>query len=72
MKRAVCLTLFLLPLLAMAQENKGIQFLKDLSWEQILAKAAKENKFVFVDCYATWCVPCKTMDNNVYPRGRSW
>ncbi len=26
---------------------------------QAAAKAKKENKLVFVDCYTQWCGPCK-------------
>lgn len=47
-------------------DKEGIQFEQSLSWQQILAKAKKENKYIFVDCYATWCVPCKKMDEEVY------
>lgn len=47
--------------------SKGIQFSEGLSWEEIKAKAKKENKFIFVDCFATWCVPCKKMDRTIYP-----
>ncbi|MBO9571417.1 MAG: thioredoxin family protein [Chitinophagaceae bacterium] len=46
--------------------GKGIAFTKGLNWEQIKAKAKKENKYIFVDCYATWCGPCKVMDRNVF------
>jgi len=48
-------------------ENKGIRFEQDLSWEQIKAKAKGENKYIFIDVYATWCGPCKMMDRDVYP-----
>ena len=34
--------------------------------EQILEKATAEKKLVFVDAYATWCGPCKLMDQNVF------
>ena len=47
--------------------TKGIQFVHNLSWQEILQKARAENKYVFVDCYATWCGPCKWMDKEVYP-----
>lgn len=55
----------LMPLFVCAQE--GIRFEESLSWSQVLQKAKKENKYIFVDCYATWCGPCKYMDKNIYP-----
>ncbi len=51
----------------MSQENnRGIKFENELDWQQVLAKAKAENKYIFVDCYATWCIPCKKMDTDVY------
>ena len=47
--------------------NKGIRFETGLNWAQVLAKAKAENKYIFVDCYTTWCGPCKQMENSVYP-----
>ena len=44
----------------------GVHFDHRLSWQEVLEKAQKENKYIFVDCYATWCGPCKWMDKNVY------
>jgi thioredoxin-related protein len=43
-----------------------IQFVKGMTWAQIKAKAQKEKKMIFFDAYATWCGPCKYMDNSVY------
>jgi len=60
-----------MPLLLTAQSDnahQGIQFQQNLSWTQIKAKAQAENKYIFVDCYATWCGPCKMMDRDVYPK----
>lgn len=52
--------------MAFAQgEGKGIEFFKG-TLEEALAKAGKENKLVFVDYYATWCVPCKKMEKMVF------
>src|SRR5258708_8436112 len=65
MKRLLCLTL-LLPVVLMAQE-KGIQFQQGLSWQEVQAKAKAENKYIFVDCLATWCRPCEFMDKDLYP-----
>lgn len=47
--------------------ERGIHFQQGLTWPEILAKAKAENKHVFVDCYATWCIPCKKMEKEVYP-----
>jgi thioredoxin-related protein len=45
----------------------GIQFETELNWQQIKEKAKASNKYIFMDCYATWCGPCKEMDRLVYP-----
>ncbi len=49
-----------------AQET-GIHFIAGLDWQELLNKAESENKYIFVDCFATWCGPCKEMDKNTYP-----
>ncbi|MEO7311289.1 MAG: thioredoxin fold domain-containing protein [Chitinophagaceae bacterium] len=51
---------------ALAQE-KGMHFEHNTSWEKVLAKAKAENKFIFIDCYTTWCGPCKMMSKNIFP-----
>jgi thioredoxin-related protein len=51
-----------------AQENEGIKFENGLSWEQIIEKAKKENKYVFIDTYTTWCAPCKQMEKEIFPQ----
>jgi len=66
MRKNFILGLLICPILLSAQEH-GIAFVHDLNWPQILQKAKTENKYVFVDCYATWCGPCKYMDKEVYP-----
>lgn len=37
------------------------------SMAEALKKAKKENKLIFIDCYFTGCIPCKQMDDNVFP-----
>jgi len=46
--------------------KSGIHFQNELSWKQLREEARKENKYIFIDCFATWCGPCKYMDKNVY------
>lgn len=53
----------LLPFLGFSQ---GIQFEHDSPWADLLSRAKKENKLIFVDAYATWCGPCKMMAKNVF------
>lgn len=53
---------FLAPLLTSAQ---GIEFNTE-GWKEALAKAKDEGKLLFVDCYTTWCGPCKRMAKNVF------
>ena len=43
-----------------------VNFEDQLSWHEILQKAKKESKCIFLDCYTTWCGPCKRMDAEVY------
>ncbi len=71
MKRTICIALLVsITFFSFSQNDtsyKGIKWATGLSWEQVKAKAKAENKYIFVDCYATWCVPCKKMDAEVYP-----
>ncbi|MDP3758264.1 MAG: thioredoxin domain-containing protein, partial [Candidatus Daviesbacteria bacterium] len=46
-------------------QNRSINFEKE-NFENIKKKAEKENKLIFMDCYTTWCGPCKAMDKNVF------
>jgi len=49
--------------------NMGIRFFQG-SWEEAMAKAKAEKKCIFLDAYASWCSPCKTMDGEVYTNSK--
>lgn len=45
--------------------QSGIQFAQ-LPLEEALKKAKAENKLVFLDCYTSWCGPCRMMASKVF------
>ena len=57
--------MLLCPLFVCAQ-GSGIAFQLDLDWRGLQEKAKAERKYIFVDCYTTWCGPCKLMEKEVY------
>lgn len=60
----------MVPLLSDGQSVKGISFDgKFKSWNEVLEKAKTENKYVFVDCFASWCKPCFWMEKEVFSKG---
>jgi thioredoxin-related protein len=65
MNKSAILLILISPLVLVAQEQ-GMVFEHHLGWQEILQKAKSENKYIFVDCYASWCGPCKWMDRNIY------
>lgn len=52
---------------AQAQEQ-GIRFEQTKEWKKILKQAKKEKKIIFIDCYTSWCGPCKMLSANVFTR----
>ena len=47
--------------------QEGIHF-EPLTFEQAKAKAKAEKKLIFMDCYTSWCGPCKYMTEQVFTR----
>lgn len=64
----LCLTLSFHVIASLAHQpiGQGINWTKGLSWQAIQEKARRENKYIFLDCFATWCGPCKEMDKHVF------
>lgn len=57
-----------------AQENVSksstqINFIEN-SWAEALKQAARQNKYIFVDAYATWCGPCKMLKATTFKNNK--
>src|SRR5688572_16644491 len=48
--------------------EEGIRFVRGLSWKKILKMAKEQNKYIFIDCFTTWCGPCKLMEKEVFAK----
>ncbi|MBB6237945.1 thiol-disulfide isomerase/thioredoxin [Pedobacter sp. AK013] len=67
MKKLIIAALLVLTGSLTYAQNRQINFEK-LSLKEALAKAKQEKKTVFVDCFTSWCVPCKQMEANVFTK----
>lgn len=63
--RKLLMLFILAPLCVLGQS--GVKFEKYISLQEAKEKAKASNKYVFIDAYATWCVPCQMMDKNTFP-----
>ena len=64
MKKTLTALFLLIFLLSFAQESINFD---NANFKEILAKAKREKKLVFLDAFASWCGPCKLMEKNVFP-----
>lgn len=54
---------------AVAMMAQGMAFEPEgTTLEQASAKAKAENKLIFLDCFTSWCGPCKKMARDVFPQ----
>ncbi|GAA4234651.1 hypothetical protein GCM10022291_14580 [Postechiella marina] len=65
MKKVVVLIIF--TFISTASFSQGISF-EHGTFKEAIEKAKKENKLVFMDCYTTWCGPCKWMSKEIFPQ----
>lgn len=59
------LMLFIFIPVQLSAQNRAIEF-ETGSWAEVIQKAKKENKPIFVDAFAVWCGPCKWMAKTVF------
>lgn len=60
----LCLTLFSLGQSA----GYGISFIEGEKWENVLKMAQEQDKYIFMDCYTSWCGPCKVLAKDIFTR----
>jgi len=65
MKKICVMYLVLLSLTSTTLMAEEINFFEG-TWEEALQKAKTENKLIFMDAYATWCRPCKMMEQYTF------
>lgn len=46
--------------------SEGIRFNKDITFKQAIEIASQENKLIFLDCYTSWCGPCKYLAKTIF------
>lgn len=51
-----------------AVASEGVVFLEGKSYAEALKAAKAEGKMLFVDCYTSWCGPCRMMATQVFPQ----
>ncbi len=67
MKRIVLLiALSVMVIFGTEAQNRTINFEQIKEWKKIVKKAKKEKKLIFVDCYTSWCGPCKMLATKVF------
>lgn len=71
MKKNILLTLLAITMVMnVAAQNRSINFEQTKEWKKIIKKAKKAKKLIFVDCYTSWCGPCKTLDKKVFTQDK--
>lgn len=63
MKKVLLISIALLSAVLLKAQTE----FQNLSFEDALKQAEQEKKNVLVDCYTTWCSPCRTMSQEILP-----
>ncbi len=67
MKTRFLLTTLLFTYISVATWAQGITFLPEgATFQQAVEQAKSSKKKIFLDCYTSWCGPCKQMARNIF------
>lgn len=68
-KIGIIISILCISLLSLAREvGNGIRFIEGEKWDNILKMAQEQDKYIFMDCYTSWCGPCKALAKDVFTR----
>ena len=67
MKRIVFSVAFFFLFIGTRLLAQGITFSHDKTFAEILQEAKAQDKLIFMDCYTSWCGPCKRLAAQVFP-----
>ena len=70
MIKTMILLLTVILSLTITAQNRKIIFEHNKPWKDITKKAKDENKIIFIDCYTTWCGPCKVISKTVFTQDK--
>ena len=51
-----------------AQEYEGVIFLEGKTFAEAVEAAKESGKKIFLDCYTSWCGPCKMVARDIFPQ----
>ena len=68
MKKMILSALMMLTAFVAYAQSEGVNFVEGKTLYEVLQMGKQQNKLVFVDCYTTWCGPCKMMANREFPK----
>lgn len=66
MKQFVCIFMFMI--VVSWSFAQGTRFMDNEPWATVVEEAQKQNKLIFVDCYTSWCGPCKQLATEIFPQ----
>mgnify|MGYP002525218723 CR=1 FL=1 len=49
-------------------QTEGVNFVEGKTLYEVLQMSKQQGKLAFVDCYTTWCGPCKMMASREFPK----